>query len=192
MTRIFITNINARNHHYYRTSSAASKHSFSTLFQNWHRHVLSPSLAISTVARYNQEVDLRLSKSQLMDMYLLKIKSCHIQEMYSTWMAQGASVNSIRIIHNILSGFFRYCLKADLLIKNPMEAVCLPKNRQIKKAQKISLQREDIWQIVRYAQKHSKAFIFVFAIFTGLRQGDAYVKQKTKKYFQFPLTLITA
>jgi integrase len=72
----------------------------------------------------------------------------------------------------MLSGFLKYCTKTDLIIKNPLLAVRLPKNRQPQNSKKPSLSNEEIKQMVLHAQKHPDAFVFVFAIFAGLRQGE--------------------
>jgi len=144
---------------------------FGPLFQEWYDHVLIPGLALSTIKRYDQEIRLRLKVSSLMSMPLIEIKPLHIQKLYSALIAKGTSPNSIRIIHNVLSGFFSYCLKIDMLIKTPLSAVKLPKDRSVKN-KKNGLTNTEIQQIVSHAQKNPEAFIFVFAIFTGLRQGE--------------------
>jgi integrase len=59
-----------------------------------------------------------------------------------------------------------------MLIKDPMIAVCLPKDRQVRQVFKKTLYKEEVGEIVRYAKRYPGAFVFVFAIFTGLRQGE--------------------
>ena len=154
------------------TDSDTDNYTFGEMFKYWHRHVLAPSIALSTCERYQQEFELRINKSPIMNMKLTSIKPFHIQEMYSIYTEQGVSANSIRIVHHLLSGFFKYCLKIDILSKNPADVCTLPKNKVIKKHKKAFLSTKEIQQMVRYAKNNPSAFIFIFAIFTGLRQGE--------------------
>ena len=144
---------------------------FGPHFHQWYQQVLCPGLSPSTVKRYEQEYRLRIAPSTLMDRLLSDIKSIHIQNLYNSLYAEGTSANSIRIIHNMLSSFFNYCIKTDVIVKNPLLAVQRPKDHKVIN-KKMNLTDEDIRKIVLYAQRHSEAFIFVFAIFTGLRQGE--------------------
>ena len=154
-------------------SPGFDKINFGTFFVRWYNNVLSPSLALTTLNRYEQELRLRITPSALMAMNLSDIKAYHIQGFYSALTSEGASINCIRVIHNMFSNFFNYCLITDLLIKNPLLAVVVPKNRQaINNNKKLNLSDEEIQRIVLHAQKHPTSFIFVFAIFTGLRQGE--------------------
>ena len=164
------TNTNGSQH--YSIMPVVDRYNFGSMFRYWHLNVLAPSLALSTFKRYQQEFNLRISKSVIMAMPIADVNSFHIQEMYSTCIQQGASANSIRIIHHLLSSFFRYCLKLDMLAKSPADACTIPKNRQVKKQKKPILSIDDIKLMVRYAQNNPSAFVFIFAIFTGLRQGE--------------------
>lgn len=146
---------------------------FGALFEEWYDNVHSPNLALSTVRRYSQEYRLRLSKTPLITMPVSDIKGIHIQRLYNSWVSQNIPHNSLRIIHGLLSGFFNYCIKIDMLVKNPLLSVKIPKIRRVDDPdKKQNLSNDEVVKVLDYARDNPGAFVFVFAIFTGLRQGE--------------------
>lgn len=161
------------------------KRSLQNLFYEWHEFVLSPNLAPSTLKRYEQEIRIRLNNSHIIQLPIDEINAMDIHVFYKTLQTNNSSINSIRIIHNLLSAFFRYCIKAGVLNKNPMDAVQFPKFSDVKPNRKRHLTNQDVKKMLKYAETHTEAFIFVFAIFTGLRQGEILaLTYKDLKYGQ--------
>ena len=145
---------------------------FLSYFNEWFEFIHTPGLALSTVKRYEQELRLRLNNSQIMQLPIDKVKAIDIHIFYKSLQTNNSSINSIRIIHNLLSAFFKYCVKEEILIKNPMDAVQFPKFSEIKLNKKRHLTNQDVKKILTHAETYIEAFIFIFAIFTGLRQGE--------------------
>jgi len=131
-----------------------------------------PNLAPSTIKRYEQELRLRLNNSNIMTIPIDELRAIDIHGLYKNLQSKGSSSNSIRIIHNLISSFFKYCIKAEILDKNPMNAVQFPKFSEEKINKKRHLTNQDVQKMIKYAEMHQEAFIFVFALFTGLRQGE--------------------
>jgi len=143
----------------------------SSAFTDWYQFVLSPSISCSTKIRYEQEYRLRLKKSKIMDININEVRSIHIQGFYNELLQNMATVNSIKIIHSMLSGFFKFCHKTDVITKNPLKAVQLPKSVPVKD-KKPKLTEKDMRKLIKHSKNNMDTFIFVFAMFTGLRQGE--------------------
>ena len=158
----------------YKRRHKSKSRTLKSVFDEWFEQVLCPSLALSTVKRYEQELRLRLFRAPMMPRQIDEIKAIQITGFYNTLHLEGSSINSIRIIHNLLSGFFSYCIKAEILTKNPMNAVQFPKfkNTVTTPPKKSCLTGQEVQKIVKHAESCQETFIFVFAIFTGLRQGE--------------------
>lgn len=143
---------------------------FGAVFKSWFENVLRPSVALSSYQRYETDYRLRIRDSELSNMRLIDIRATNIQIFYNDLM-EKYSVSAVRCVHKIFSGFFSYCIKADLIIKNPLVAVEVPKDRKIQVDSGV-LSRGDIKSLISASKDDSANFIFVFAVFTGLRQGE--------------------
>ncbi|MCL2577448.1 MAG: site-specific integrase [Defluviitaleaceae bacterium] len=148
------------------------KLTFGTVFEEWLEHVHKPKLAISSAQRYEYDYRLRIKPAPFCRMKLVEIKAIDVQRFYNGLLAADVSVNSVRNAHKLLATFFRYALKSDMIIKNPLIAVELPKERKIQN-KKMFLTRDDVSKIVNDAKHNQDSRIFVFLIFSGLRIGEA-------------------
>ena len=103
-------------------------------------------------------------------MRLTDVRSANVQAFYNK-LLETCTPKTVRSVHKFLSGFFIYCVKSDLIIKNPLLAVNLPKDEKISKTNK-ALSDADIEKLLHSAQCDISNFIFAFAIFCGLREGE--------------------
>lgn len=140
-------------------------------FCKWFDTVHVPTLAVSSIDRYSYDSK-RIYSSMLAGMKIMEVKSLHIQSFYDDLLKAGATVDTVRNTNKLLSKFFAYATKTDLIIKNPMLAVELPVDRDIKPDKKI-LKMDELRKIMVYARDNDSAFIFVFLALTGLREGEA-------------------
>ena len=140
-------------------------------FQEWFEHVHVPKLSLTSVRRYETCYRLYIQPSNIAAMKLAVVKALHIQMFYSFMLKGNISVNIVRSVHQLLSSFFSYCVKADIIVKNPLLAVEPPREKNARSCRPC-LDKFDIVKIVDYVGKHIEDFIFAFAIFTGLRQGE--------------------
>ena len=147
------------------------KLTFGDTFKEWFDNVHIPKLALSSATRYTTDYRLRIKPSCLSMMKLIDVKSLDIQKFYNGLLTAETSVTTIRNTHKLLSSFFSYCVKTDMIIKNPLHAVELPKERKVQ-PDKAVLNKSDIEKLVRDSRVNGDAFIFVFAVFTGLREGE--------------------
>lgn len=116
---------------------------FSSVFEVWFETVLRPSLALSSYKRYETDYRLRIKNSALSSRKLMDIKSINIQSYYNE-LAETYSVNTVRNTHKLLSNFFSYCVKSDLIIKNPLAVVEVPKDKKIKDRERV-ISKDDRW-----------------------------------------------
>ena len=144
---------------------------FLSAYQQWFEVVHKPTLSLSSIIRYNGD-NKRILNSSFAQMRLVDIKSLHIQQHYNELLKQGASVNMVRNIEKLLSPFFSYAIKTDLINKNPMLAVVTPKERKIEEEKRIFC-KDDIKKLLDDCESNGKSFIFAFLVLTGLRQGEA-------------------
>ena len=143
---------------------------FSNVFETWFENVLRPTLALASYIRYETDYRLRIRNSTLSPRRLADIKALDVQEFYNA-LLKSHSVNTVRNTHKLLSVFFTYCVKSELIAKSPLLAVELPRERAIKEKSYV-LSKNDITKLIDTAKEHPDCFIFVFALFTGLRQGE--------------------
>ncbi|MCL2215936.1 MAG: site-specific integrase [Defluviitaleaceae bacterium] len=152
-------------------SASFDKLTLNDAYHQWFESVHKPTLALSSVHRYNVD-NRRILGSALSSMKLIDVKALHIQRHYNELLESGASVNMVKNVGKLLSPFFSYAVKSDLILKNPMFAVVPPRERKIE-ANKRILSKDDIQKIVSHTKHNGSAFIFVFLLFSGLRQGEA-------------------
>jgi len=146
------------------------KATFGMAFEHWLNHVQRHSIGLSTYAKYESFHRLHIADCRLAGMRLIDIKAANIQGYYNTLMDK-TTVKNIHQIHKLLKIFFKYCLKADILIKNPLLAVELPK-LPMKSDTNTALTDTDIEKLLNACKDDIKYFPYVFACFTGLRSGE--------------------
>jgi len=154
---------------------------FKHVFDTWFEHVLRPTIKPSTYYRYHTEYRLRIENCVLSSMKLSEIKPINLQG-YFNGMLETCSIDTAYYIRRWLSYFFDYCMNADLIIKNPILAVELPPKEYKRRDNYLTL--PDVDKFIRAAKgddefkdaarDNKKFIIFVFAIFTGLRQGEVF------------------
>ena len=147
------------------------KNTFGKAFEHWLNHVQRHSIGLSTYDKYARFHRLYISDCGFVGMRLVDVKAANIQGWYNSLLEKTTAKN-IHQIHKILKIFFKYCLKADILIKNPLLAVELPKVPIQAESTNTALSDADIQKLVAAAKEDIKHFPFVFACFTGLRAGE--------------------
>jgi len=103
-----------------------AKATFGIAFEHWLKHVHRHSIGLSTYDKYSSQHRLYIANSGLSGMRLIDIRSANIQGYYNALLEKTTAKN-IHKVDKLLRIFFKYCLKADILIKNPLLAVELPK-----------------------------------------------------------------
>jgi integrase len=147
------------------------KATFRQAFEHWLECVQRPAIGLSTYAKYESYSRLHIIPCGLSAMRLIDIRAANIQGVYNA-LLETTTAKNVHQIHKILKVFFSYCLKADILVKNPLLAVELPKVAAEQSDTNTALSDDDIEMLVHAAKKDIKYFPYVFACFTGLRAGE--------------------
>lgn len=107
---------------------------------------------------------------------LSDIKKLAIQKYYNHLQDDGKSYSQIKNLHKLLNKFFNYAESEGYLVKNPCKGLKIPKSDEdeIEEEDKvIETFSQDELKIVTEKLGHSKLrYIIMFALFTGLRQGE--------------------
>ncbi|MCL1842227.1 MAG: site-specific integrase [Defluviitaleaceae bacterium] len=143
---------------------------FGIAFKSWLEDVLRPSVSLSTYKRHEIEYRLRIADCGLAGMKLTEMRAANIQAFYNT-LLETCTPTTVRTMHKLINQFFLYCVKADILVKNPMLAVESPKVKN-KILTNRALTDIDVEKILNAAKQNRKHFVYAFAIFTGLRAGE--------------------
>ena len=143
---------------------------FGLAFKHWLEHVQRQAIGLSTYDKYSRFHRLYIADCGLAGMRLIDIRSANIQAYYNA-LLEDTTAKNVHQINKLLKVFFKYCVKADILVKNPLLAVELPK---VPKQPEINtaLSDTDIEKLVAACKEDMKNFPFVFACFTGLRAGE--------------------
>lgn len=147
------------------------KITFIDIFEKWFFETVKNSISISSYTRYNTEYKLRVKTSPFANLKLVDIKPMHIQLYYNELIKKGNTVYTIKFLNVLLTKFFNYCIKSDLIVKSPLNAVEIPIDKTVKNKYKF-LSKDDINKFIKAVDNDMDNFIFVFAIFTGIRQGE--------------------
>ncbi|MCL2498934.1 MAG: site-specific integrase [Defluviitaleaceae bacterium] len=143
---------------------------FGRVFKEWFENVLKPSVTHSTYTRYEIDYRRRIVDCGLSQMRMTEIRAGNIQALYNT-LIETNTAKTVRAVHKLLMQFFIYCLKTDVIIKNPLYAVELPKVDNKTKIN-TALSDDDINKLQKAVYDNINNFIYVFAIFSGLREGE--------------------
>jgi len=146
------------------------KMTFGAAFAAWFEDVLRPSVSLTSYVRYENDYRLRIRDCELSGLRLVDVKSIHVQRYYNG-LAAVYSVCAVRLVHKLIRSFFNYCVKADMIMKSPLYAVELPSDKR-QSDTNTALRDEDIAKFQGAARDDISNFIYVFALFTGMRQGE--------------------
>ena len=146
------------------------KSTFAKAFEHWLENVHNNSVGISSMVKYRIFKRLYIDNSVLAGMRLVDIKAANIQGYYNT-LLNSNTANTTNEVNKLLNMFFKYCVKTDILVKNPLLAVELPKVQQ-KTVTNTALTDSDIEKLIKACKEDTKYFPYVFDCFTGLRSGE--------------------
>ncbi len=149
------------------------------LLKKWLFNVKKNEVKISSFEDYYRTYNNYIAPFLISDLPLNEIKSLKIQELYSELIKKGYSTSVIRKTHKLLSQFFKYAEKEGYIVKNPCATVTLPKNKQnvkniltSKKTRFNYFNEEEIKELLELFRKTRYYNIIVFALGTGMREGE--------------------
>lgn len=140
---------------------------FSTLFELWFEEVHKANIGRSSYNRYSSLIRLHIKHALFYNTPLKEIKSIRIQQHLNKLPSKPTAER----VYFLLNIFFKYCIKERVLLFNPLTNVNRPKvERTFNKKQYLS--KADVDKLKIAFLKDEKLFIFLFALLTGLRQGE--------------------
>jgi len=146
------------------------KDDFGTAFKVWINDIYRPAVSTSSYNRFETDYRLRIAGCGLCGMRLVDIRTPNIQALYNG-LLDTCTPSTVHSVHKVMRGFFKYASETDLIIKNPLKGVKLPAKEK-KSDTNTALIDSDINKLKVAAREDMSNFIFLFAVFTGLREGE--------------------
>lgn len=143
-----------------------TKITFYELVSDWLQHT-KPNIKQTTYAKYSRILAAHI-KGSIGNLKIANLKPLHIARFYAQ-KSETLAPNTVRTIHNVISGSLTWAVKMGLIKKNPAE------NAELPKAKRRSFK---VWSPVEIRQfleaaKNRRHFpIYYLALMTGMRQGE--------------------
>lgn len=130
---------------------------------------VKPTIRPTSFERYESIIRNHIKDSKIGNMKLKDIKSYHIQRLLNsnTHMAKS----SIKKIYQLLNMLFEKAVLNDLIHKNPILTVNMPKSEKATKEIEI-LSREDQRKYVLALENEKQRPLFLTSLFMGIRMGE--------------------
>ncbi|MED0736727.1 tyrosine-type recombinase/integrase [Aneurinibacillus thermoaerophilus] len=149
-----------------------SKDSFAVFLQQWLDNAAKQTTRATTFDGYKRTIHHRIIPA-IGHLKLADIKPIHIQKFYTQLVEEDLSSEYIRFIHSILRSAFNTALKWQLVSKNIMSNVEVPK---LKRKEKGIWTLEQAQQFLNYAKEKGtrRYIVYLLAIYTGMRRGEIF------------------
>lgn len=154
----------------------------SDYIENWLIHVKRPSLKPASYDRLESTFVNHIEKSAVGRSQLGNLTSMDIQKLINE-KSRSLSYSSIKKIYELLNSCFSYAVISRDIDFNPVLAVTMPKQENIKKeTKKMQIYTEDelnrikATASIRYKTgniRYRHAYLFVLLANTGMREGEA-------------------
>lgn len=127
------------------------------------------SVRPSTYDSYEVILRRHINNDLIGTMKLKDIKSFHLQKFLNS--KSSLSKSYIKKMHMLLDMFFSNAVKNDLIPKNPMDAVNMPKSqKQVKDVR--ALTRQEQSEYMKQLESTRLKPLFLTCLFTGMRMGE--------------------
>jgi integrase len=138
--------------------------------KTWLKNYKAISLKPATYDLYETLID-TLIYSGLGQLKLKDIKPVHIQAFYNKLYdnGKGYATSTIQKVNNILNPAFKTAIKNELINKNPVDSIEMPKHRE-KQVRALTIEEQNAF--LEYAKISWYFSAFVVALDTGLRCGE--------------------
>lgn len=140
---------------------------FSSVFLDWLIIIKKPELRASSFNRYEAIYRLYISSAPFTRKRLEEITEFDIQKLINSCDSKSKA----GFVRDLLKSFFLYCIKTKRINYNPMIAVTMPKFNYSPPNKK-SLSEQDVKKLMAHFETDSSAFIYVFVMMTGIRNGE--------------------
>ena len=152
-----------------------------SLLPKWLFSVKKIELKPSSFESYESIYRNYIKKHLISNLPINEIKSLRIQEYYNELAKKNVSINNIKKTHKLLRQFFNWCCKNGYIIKNPCLNVTMPRKIKKENAYEIIANKklefsyfneDEICILKRVFKNHKYEKVILFALGTGMRQGE--------------------
>ncbi|MEE9201811.1 MAG: site-specific integrase [Dehalococcoidia bacterium] len=149
----------------------AQKVTLAQWLERWLTDYVAPHARPKTIERYESVIRKYLIP-HLGQVELPKLAPADIQALEAKLTAQGMAPAGVDLIHNVLSGAFKYALRMEMVWRNPCQAVTPPKvvHKEVQPPEIAAVKH--ILDIAR-AEEHPFYSCLYLLAYTGVRRGEA-------------------
>lgn len=104
------------------------------------------------------------------DRRLSEVTSQEIQVFYNELAKNDYSKSTITLVHALVTNMFKHAYRLELIQKNPIDHIILPRGRQKQERHVLSREEQDI--LLRYLVGNEIEELVIFALATGMRLGE--------------------
>lgn len=140
-------------------------------FTQWMENYKKNSVKKGTFNTYKYYYD-SIIKEEFKNRKLSSIKGIDLQRFFNKLLAKNYSDSSLRLVKAILGSSLKQAYKDEIISRNPMDAVTLPKNKEVTKKEKIALTREQQTLFMEFAKDSYLYNYFAVSLRSGMRSGE--------------------
>ncbi|MDE6872978.1 MAG: site-specific integrase [Lachnospiraceae bacterium] len=104
------------------------------------------------------------------DRRLSEVTSQEIQVFYNELAKNDYSKSTITLVHALVTNMFKHAYRLELIQKNPIDHIILPRGRQKQERQVLSREEQNL--LLRYLVGNEIEDLVIFALATGMRLGE--------------------
>lgn len=150
----------------------ATKMTVDTWFSEWLGQYKIPTVKVTSVNHYlnlyNYYVQVSLGQKQL-----AQIKPVHVQKLYNEMQEKKFSVSTICGVHTLLLDLFQTAVDNDLIVKNPLRGVVLPKAQKTERRVLSVVEQTTLLTYMKREKWDIYEALITVLMGTGLRLGEA-------------------
>lgn len=149
-------------------------YTISDLMYEWLFQIKINELKPSSFESYEATYRNYLKNSDIAGDKISKINKINIQQYYNK-LGKNKSYSQIKKLNKLLKQFFNYCIDEGFILKNPCNNITIPNKSDILKNKSDDLEYfsiEEINQIKQAFKGNKFENLIIFALGTGLRQGE--------------------
>jgi integrase len=134
----------------------------------WIELAAKPRLRERTLDDYCEKLN-RYVRPVIGTQKLSDVRSLDVQAIYSAMANRSLSPRTIRYTHAILASAFRQAVRWNMLVRNPSDAVELPR---LERKEMQALAPSEVTRFLNAAAEDEHTALFAFAVATGMRPEE--------------------
>ena len=144
---------------------------FGQWLSKWMAEYVTPNTRQKTIERYEGLIQKHIAPN-LGHVELTKVTPSDIQALEAKLLAQGMAPKGVEMVHNVISGAYKYALRMEAAWRNPAKSVTPPKSVR-KEVEPPDIAK--VKQILKLAKEedHPLSPCFHVIAYTGMRRGEA-------------------